>query len=75
MGFMAGYTSDYTTPTDGEAITAEMVPELSKISFPYCMRSLQDALKANHHLKHEGRQQLNLFLKVCGNSKNPRSAC
>lgn len=66
MGFMAGITSDYTfaTSADGEAITAEMVPELAIQSFPLCMRQMQDTLKTSKHLKHEGRQQYGLFLKV-----------
>lgn len=71
MGFMAGIGSEYTVPTggDGEELTAEMVPGLSTASFPFCMRSLQDALKGSGHLKHEGRHMYNLFLKVrsrCG---------
>ncbi|GAA6010672.1 hypothetical protein JCM10207_007798 [Rhodosporidiobolus poonsookiae] len=68
MGFMAGITSDYqfTSTADGEAITAEMVPELAVQSFPLCMRSMQDTLKSSKHLKHEGRQQYNLFLKGIG---------
>ncbi|BGP42092.1 DNA primase subunit pri2 [Rhodotorula kratochvilovae] len=68
MGFMAGITSDYsfTSTADGEAITAEMVPELAVQSFPLCMRNMQDTLKASKHLKHEGRQQYSLFLKGIG---------
>ncbi|BGP57003.1 hypothetical protein JCM8202_004562 [Rhodotorula sphaerocarpa] len=68
MGFTAGITSDYTftTNADGEAITAEMVPELAVQSFPLCMRQLQDTLKSSKHLKHEGRQQYGLFLKGIG---------
>ncbi|GAA5940600.1 DNA primase subunit PRI2 [Sporobolomyces koalae] len=68
MGFMAGITSDYTyTATgDGEAITAEMIPELSRQSFPLCMRNIQETLRTSKHLKHEGRQQYNLFLKGIG---------
>ncbi|KAL8279338.1 hypothetical protein RQP46_008375 [Phenoliferia psychrophenolica] len=64
--FTAGIASEYTVSTNklGEAITAEMVPSLAVTSFPMCMRSMQDTLKSSHHLKHEGRQQLNLFLKV-----------
>ncbi|KWU42976.1 DNA primase, large subunit [Rhodotorula sp. JG-1b] len=66
MGFMAGITSDYNfaTSADGEAITAEMVPQLAVQSFPLCMRQLQDTLKTSKHLKHEGRQQYGLFLKA-----------
>lgn len=41
-----------------------MVPALADSSFPFCMRSMQEALKSSHHLKHEGRQQFGLFLKV-----------
>ncbi|GAA5963393.1 hypothetical protein JCM3765_003053 [Sporobolomyces pararoseus] len=68
MGFMAGITSDYsfTNMGDGEEITAEMVQELSRQSFPLCMRNLQETLNSSHHLKHEGRQQYSLFLKGIG---------
>ncbi|GAA5973432.1 hypothetical protein JCM11641_006457 [Rhodosporidiobolus odoratus] len=68
MGFMAGITSDYqfTSTADGEAVTAEMIPQLALQSFPLCMRSIQDTLKSSKHLKHEGRQQYNLFLKGAG---------
>ncbi|GAA5840613.1 hypothetical protein JCM9279_007380 [Rhodotorula babjevae] len=68
MGFMAGITSDYSfiSTADGEAITAEMVPELANQSFPLCMRNMQDTLKGSKHLKHEGRQQYSLFLKGIG---------
>lgn len=66
MGFMAGITSDYsfTSTADGEAVTADMVPELAVQSFPLCMRNMQDTLKGSKHLKHEGRMQYGLFLKV-----------
>ncbi|CEQ42849.1 SPOSA6832_04716 [Sporobolomyces salmonicolor] len=49
MGFMAGITSDYsfTATGDGEAITAEMVPELARQSFPLCMRNMQETLKTS----------------------------
>ncbi|GAA5890816.1 hypothetical protein JCM5296_003430 [Sporobolomyces johnsonii] len=68
MGFMAGITSDYsfTGAGDGEAITAEMVPELARQSFPLCMRNMQETLKTSKSLKHDGRQQYNLFLKGIG---------
>lgn len=66
MGFQAGITSEYvfSSTNDGEEIRAEMVPDLAKQSFPMCMRSLEDTLRGSKHLKHEGRQQYNLFLKV-----------
>lgn len=66
LGFTAGISSEYAVSTNklGEAITAEMIAPLSETSFPFCMRSMQDTLKSSKHLKHEGRQQYNLFLKV-----------
>lgn len=64
MGFQAGITSDYTVAEDGEGVRAEQVPQLAPRSFPMCMRSLQDTLKSSKHLKHEGRLQYTLFLKV-----------
>ena len=39
-------------------------PQLSRTSYPLCMRQLHTALKENHHLKHGGRLQYGLFLKV-----------
>ena len=38
--------------------------QLSRSAFPLCMRQLHTALKENHHLKHGGRLQYGLFLKV-----------
>lgn len=40
--------------------------KLSLKSFPLCMRHLHESLKQNHHLKHYGRLQYNLFLKGIG---------
>jgi DNA primase large subunit len=34
--------------------------------FPPCMINLQQNLKLNHHLKHDGRRQLWNFFKACG---------
>lgn len=66
LGFMAGITADYAIPNaaDGEAITADMIKGLAVKNFPFCMRNLQDGLNRDHHLKHEGRQQYSLYLKV-----------
>lgn len=66
QGFLAGVSSEYTSPTDesGETIRAEHVDELARKHFPMCMRNLHDNLKKDKHLRHFGRQQYNLFLKV-----------
>jgi DNA primase large subunit len=66
MGFLAGVTSQYTSKPEeaGEQITAEMVEDLARRHFPACMRNLHDTLRAKKHLKHWGRLQYNLFLKV-----------
>jgi DNA primase large subunit len=41
-----------------------MVDELSRKHFPICMRNLHENLRRDHHLKHYGRLQYGLFLKV-----------
>ena len=69
ISFLAGVTSQYTLKPEGEVggelITAEMIDELAKRHFPACMRTLHDSLRDKKHLKHFGRLQYNLFLKVC----------
>ncbi len=40
--------------------------QLSKKHFPLCMQHLHQNLKANHHLRHHGRQQYGLFIKGIG---------
>ncbi|XP_017875247.1 DNA primase large subunit-like [Ceratina calcarata] len=44
----------------------EKLDELSKTSYPLCMRVLHEALKTNHHLKNGGRIQYGLFIKGIG---------
>lgn len=40
--------------------------QLSKESFPPCMRHLHESLRRDHHLKHFARLQYGLFLKNIG---------
>ena len=65
QGFIAGIGSEWgASESTGEGIRAEMVDELAQKHFPMCMRNLHENLKRNHHLKHFGRLQYGLFLKV-----------
>ncbi|KAI0006096.1 DNA primase large subunit [Russula compacta] len=67
QGFVAGISSEWSTSEhSGEGIRAEMVDELAHKHFPMCMRNLHENLKRNHHLKHFGRLQYGLFLKILG---------
>lgn len=59
---------DYTSVRKGsnDEVTASMLPQLANESFPLCMVTMMEALRTQHHLKHNGRQQLGLFLKGIG---------
>ncbi|XP_076624731.1 DNA primase large subunit [Colletes latitarsis] len=48
-----------TTPID-------KLDELSKTSYPLCMRTLHEALRTHHHLKNSARIQYGLFIKGIG---------
>ena len=65
-GFQSGMSvaSEYTAAEDGAAVTADMIDEMAAKHWPMCMRTLHDNLRKDHHLKHFGRQQYGLFLKV-----------
>jgi hypothetical protein len=52
--------------SSGSVVTADMVDDVAKRHFPPCMRNVYERLKKDHHLKHFGRLQLVLFLKVSG---------
>ncbi|OAX43588.1 DNA primase, large subunit [Rhizopogon vinicolor AM-OR11-026] len=66
-GFVAGVASEYSSgPATGDEITADMVDDLAKRHFPLCMRNLHECLMRDRHLKHFGRLQYGLFLKVLG---------
>ncbi|CAL7943762.1 unnamed protein product [Xylocopa violacea] len=48
-----------TTPVD-------KLDELSRTSYPLCMRTLHEALRTHHHLRNSGRIQYGLFIKGIG---------
>jgi hypothetical protein len=65
--FLSGIAESNYQPegeTAGSVVTAEMVDDVARKHFPACMRNLYERLKRDHHLKHFGRLQLGLFLKV-----------
>lgn len=69
QGFLSGMSSasEYTSSEglgDGEEVKAEMVDDLAIKHWPLCMRHLHDSLRRDRHLKHYGRLQYGLFLKV-----------
>lgn len=71
MGLLVGLSSATLNSADlfgGEGgsgkLTWNMVDALIKRHAPMCMRNLQETLNTKHHLKHWGRLQYNLFLKV-----------
>lgn len=67
QGFLAGVPSDWNglgPEANANDIKAEMIDELAKKHFPMCMRTLHENLQKDHHLKHFGRLQYGLFLKV-----------
>lgn len=66
QGFLAGVSSEWSTASSGNGteITADMVDDLSRKHFPVCMRNLHESLRRDRHLKHFGRLQYGLFLKV-----------
>lgn len=66
QGFLAGVPSEWGAPEgSGEEIRADMIDDLARKHFPMCMRNLHENLKRDHHLKHFGRLQYGLFIKVC----------
>lgn len=78
--FLSGLSASEYTPenTDGTTVTAEMIDDIAKKHFPPCMRHLYERLKGDRHLKHFGRLQLGLFLKVCDrrpSDSEARDAC
>lgn len=68
QGFLAGISSEWSTATasSGNEITADMIDDMARKHFPACMRNLHECLRRDRHLKHFGRLQYGLFLKVLG---------
>ena len=66
QGFLAGVSSEWSTATagNGDEITADMIDDMAKKHFPACMRNSHECLRRDKHLKHFGRLQYGLFLKV-----------
>ncbi|CAK7336135.1 unnamed protein product [Dovyalis caffra] len=55
---------DYSQPKEFAEISIKDLDQVAKSSFPLCMRHLFEKLREDHHLKHGGRMQLGLFLKL-----------
>lgn len=65
-GLHTSYTGkDYAVSHKG-AVPIECIDQLSKKSFPLCMRQCHEILRTKHHHKHFGRLQYGLFLKGIG---------
>ncbi|KAI0831416.1 DNA primase large subunit [Trametes gibbosa] len=67
-GFLAGISSEWSNASaaSADALTADMVDEMAFKHFPACMRNLHMCLRRDKHLKHFGRLQYGLFLKILG---------
>lgn len=65
-GLHTSYTGkDYAVSHKG-SVPIECIDQLSKKSFPMCMRQCHEILRTKHHHKHFGRLQYGLFLKGIG---------
>lgn len=60
------YTGKDFVVTAKGTIPIESIDQLSKKSFPICMRQCHEALRSKHHLKYHTRLQYGLFLKGIG---------
>ena len=75
-GFQAGVSSEWAGKTEGqEGLTADMIDEMAYKHYPACMRNLHMALRREKHLKHFGRLQYGLVLKVGGSRTRDKSCC
>lgn len=70
LSFLFNLTDAFSSQTrvtwSTNATPIEKLDELSKTSYPLCMRTLHDALKTTHHLRNSGRIQYGLFMKGIG---------
>ncbi|TMW43549.1 hypothetical protein DOY81_011373 [Sarcophaga bullata] len=60
------YTGKDYTVNKNASVPIESLDQLSKKSFPLCMRLCHEHIRATHHIKHDGRMQYGLFLKGIG---------
>lgn len=60
------YTGKDYALQNSNNVPIDSLDNLSKKSFPLCMRMCHDSLRQLHHAKHFGRQQYGLFLKGIG---------
>ncbi|XP_065176772.1 DNA primase large subunit-like [Sycon ciliatum] len=63
---------DYATPNTNVTgtISLNQLDDLSRKSYAPCMRHLHETLRDRHHLKHQSRMQLGLFVKGIGVTLN-----
>ncbi|KAF8308412.1 DNA primase, large subunit [Clavulina sp. PMI_390] len=71
QGFLSGVAGEIPggAGLDGGfdgVLTKDMIDEVARKHFPACMRHLHVRLRQDKHLKHWGRLQYTLFLKVLG---------
>lgn len=60
------YTGKDFAVSSADHVPIESLDQLSKKSFPLCMRICHETLRIKHHLKHFSRLQYGLFLKGIG---------
>lgn len=60
------YTGKDYSVGSKDKVPIECIDQLSKKSFPLCMRQCHEIIRTKHHLKHFGRLQYGLFLKGIG---------
>lgn len=66
-GFIAGVPSEWSGGSGeaaGDEIKADMIDSLAPAHFPLCMRIMHESLRKDRHIKHYGRLNYGVFLKV-----------